>query len=98
MTSGLAIASFVCSLTGAVACFAVPLVNLFLTIPGIAMGHVARAQIRRSGGTFGGDGLAVAGLVIGYVQLALMCFAGVAIVALGMAFSFSLSDLLKQVP
>lgn len=98
VTNGLAIASFVCSLTGALACFAIPFVNLLLAIPGIAMGHVARTQIRNARGAQAGDGLAIAGLVIGYLQLVLMCLGGALILALGLAFSFSLADLFKQVP
>lgn len=44
------------------------LVFAFLFFPlGIVFGHVARHQIQRSGED--GDGLAIAGLVIGYVQL-----------------------------
>ncbi|WP_329135444.1 DUF1707 and DUF4190 domain-containing protein [Streptomyces sp. NBC_01476] len=35
----------------------------------IALGHTAKREIRRNGGT--GDGLATAGLVIGYLSLAL---------------------------
>ena len=44
------------------------LICLFLTgLPAIAAGHMARRQIRRSGGAYSGDGLAVAGLIMGYV-------------------------------
>ena len=34
------------------------------------LGHVARRQIRRSAGTQTGDGLAIAGLIVGYLILA----------------------------
>ncbi|WP_297832455.1 DUF4190 domain-containing protein [Thermomonas sp.] len=37
----------------------------------IVTGHMARAEIRRSPETLDGDGLAVAGLVMGYVVIAL---------------------------
>lgn len=37
----------------------------------IICGHIARGQIRLSGGTQQGDGLALAGLIIGYLGLAL---------------------------
>jgi hypothetical protein len=36
-------------------------------IPAIICGHVAHANIKRSQGGLTGDGLAVAGLVIGYI-------------------------------
>ncbi len=58
-TNGLAIASFVTSLFG-------------LTILAIIFGHVAKGQISRSGQ--GGSGLATAGLVIGYIFLAIQVF------------------------
>jgi hypothetical protein len=33
-------------------------------------GHMARSEIRRAGGSLGGDGLAIAGLVLGWLALA----------------------------
>ena len=60
-TNGLAVASFVCS--------------LFFWLYGIGavlavvFGFVARSQIKRSGGTQKGKGLALAGIVIGLVSL-----------------------------
>lgn len=56
--NGLAIASLVCSIAGI----------LFLSIPsvlGVIFGFVARSQIRRSNGTQSGDGLALAGVIVG---------------------------------
>ena len=53
-TNGFAIASFVCSL-------------LFINILGIIFGHVALSQIKRT--NEGGQGLAIAGLIIGYITL-----------------------------
>lgn len=47
---------------------------------GILMGHIAWAQTRRSR-TERGRGLAVAALVIGYVELLVLC--GIPIVVLG---------------
>lgn len=61
-TNGLAIASLVSSLIGV---FTFGLA----AIAGIVMGHIARGQIRQSGQ--GGDGLALAGLIIGYVMIGL---------------------------
>ena len=53
-TNGFAIASFVCSL-------------LFINILGIIFGHVAISQINRT--NEGGKGLAIAGLILGYLSL-----------------------------
>ena len=56
-TNGFAVASLVCSL-------------LICTWPlGIIFGHIGMSQIKKTGQ--GGNGLAVAGLVIGYILLAL---------------------------
>ncbi len=56
-TNGLAVASLVCSLAGLLTCIGAPI--------GVVLGHVAKNQIKVSGEE--GDGLATAGLVIGYL-------------------------------
>ena len=38
----------------------------------VVAGHMARADIRRANGTLDGDGLAVGGLVLGWLHLAAM--------------------------
>lgn len=38
-------------------------------IVAVIAGHMARREIAESGGRLGGDGLAIAGLVLGYLQL-----------------------------
>ena len=50
------------------------LVTALLTVPvaPIVLGHVARRRITESGGMKDGDGLAIAGLVLGYAYLALI--------------------------
>ena len=59
-TAGTAIASMVMGILS--------LITGFLTgMPAIVCGHLARGHIRRTGGAYSGDGLAVAGLVLGYV-------------------------------
>jgi len=63
-TNGLAVASLVCSCVG-ILFFGVP------CILGIIFGFVARSQIRRSNGTQGGDGLALAGIIVGFGWIAL---------------------------
>jgi peptidyl-prolyl cis-trans isomerase B (cyclophilin B) len=53
-TSGLAIASLVCAI-------------LSLSIPAVICGHMARTRIRETGES--GDGMAIAGLVLGYLGI-----------------------------
>lgn len=50
-------------------------------IVAVVCGHLARGEIRRAPGQLEGDGLAVVGLVLGYVQLAF----GLALLLLGVA-------------
>lgn len=61
--NGLAIASLVCACAGFL--FFVP------GILGIVFGFIARSQIRQSGGTQGGDGLALAGIIVGFAWIGL---------------------------
>ena len=42
------------------------------SIVAIIAGHMARSEIRRSDGALDGDGMALAGMVLGYVQIALI--------------------------
>ncbi len=59
------------SLVAGVACWVVvPFVG---AIVAVVTGHIARSQIRRTGE--GGDGMALAGLVLGYVHLAVVVIA-----------------------
>ena len=44
-------------------------------IVAIVCGHLARSEIRRASGAMNGDGFAIAGLVLGYLQLALTLLA-----------------------
>jgi hypothetical protein len=61
----------------------------WIVLPGIGpivavvAGHMARAEIRRSNGQVDGGGMAMAGLVLGYLQIALLALAICAIVAIG---------------
>ncbi len=64
-TSSLAIASLVSGILGWTL---LPLVG---TLVAIVTGHMARAEIRRSAGALDGDGLAVGGLVLGWLSAVL---------------------------
>ncbi len=64
-TNGLAVASLVCSCVGVIL-FTLP------CILGVIFGFVARSQIRRSQGAQKGDGLALAGIIVGFAGIALL--------------------------
>lgn len=53
------------------------------SIVALVTGYMARNEIRDSGGTVGGDGLAVAGLILGWIGVGLgilgLCIGGVAL-------------------
>ena len=61
-TSGAAIASIVLGIMG--------LLGGITAIPAIICGHKALDKIRRTNGTFDGRGIAIAGMTMGYVTLA----------------------------
>ncbi|MGB7536976.1 MAG: DUF4190 domain-containing protein [Anaerolineales bacterium] len=51
-------------------------------IPAIILGHMARMEIARSEGRLTGDGLAVAGLVMGYINVVFVAVVTVCIASL----------------
>jgi hypothetical protein len=63
-TSGLAIASLILSISAFVA---LPLVG---SLAGVVCGHMARSKLRQSGYASEGNGLALAGVIIGWVGIA----------------------------
>jgi type II secretory pathway pseudopilin PulG len=65
--SGYAVASMVLGI--------VSFVCLITSIPAVICGHIARNHIKRSHGRLTGDGFAIAGLVTGYICLAILCIA-----------------------
>ena len=71
-TNGLAVASFVCSLLFFL--WFVP------SILAVVFGHVARRQLRDAGGHQRGDGLATAGLVIGWIGVGVLAAIIVAVI------------------
>jgi hypothetical protein len=64
-TNGLAIAALVCSCAG-IFLLGVP------AVLGIIFGFVARGQIRQSNGAQGGNGMALAGIIVGFVVVGLV--------------------------
>jgi hypothetical protein len=63
-TSGKATASLIAGIAGYL------ILPLIAAIPAIILGHLALSEIKKSAGRLKGDGMAIAGLVLGYVQLA----------------------------
>ncbi len=58
------------------------LLSVFAGIPAVILGHLSKASIRRSNGRLKGEGMATAGLIMGYISLFLLpVFAGVVFVA-----------------
>jgi hypothetical protein len=75
--NGLAVASLVCSIAGIV-----PFLFGLPCILGIVFGFVSRGQIKRSRGTQGGEGLALAGIIVGF------CLIGLFIVVVALLAAF----------
>jgi hypothetical protein len=65
-TAGLAVASLVLGILGLVA------IGPLGAIPAVICGHIARSRISASQGALEGEGMALAGLIMGYVNIALM--------------------------
>lgn len=72
-TSGLAIASLVCGIT------AWTILPIFITaIAAVITGHMAKKEIRTAGGTLSGNGMATAGLILGYINIVVFILAVIA--------------------
>ncbi len=71
-TSGLAVASLILGICGIVLCALGPLFG----IPAVICGHMAQSQIRASGGALTGSGQALAGLITGYISIAMIVVIG----------------------
>ena len=78
-TSGTATASLVC---GILSWTVLPVIGAIMAV---VLGHMARNEIRASSGALGGDGMATAGLVLGY--------AGIGLAALGVIVTIALAAL-----
>lgn len=74
-TNGMAIASLICSLLGLVTCVS--------AIVGVILGHIALGQIKRTGEE--GRGMAMAGVIVGYVLSGLLILLVIAYFGLGIA-------------
>jgi len=84
-TSTLAIVSLI---SGIVSWVFIPFIA---AVAAVITGHMAKNEIKKSNGMIGGNGLATAGLVLGYIQIGLgvcVCLAVVVMLALGMTIPF----------
>lgn len=89
-TSGLAIASLALGVSSTVFC-------VLTGIPAIVCGHLARSEIRRSGGNLNGDGMAVVGLVLGYLSVAILVVLAVFLLFFAGVIGISLPYLTRTV-
>ena len=86
-TNGFAVAALVLGILGW------SMLPVLGSIGAIIFGHIARGQIRRSNGNEDGDGLALAGLILGWVSvgLAILAIAAILLFFGGLAFLASMS-------
>jgi hypothetical protein len=75
-TSALAIWSLVLGILGLL-CF-----SFLAAIPAVICGHLGRSKIRDSQGALQGNGLALAGLILGYLSLAFFVLGIIAAIAI----------------
>lgn len=80
-TQSTSTAAIVSLISGILAYVMLPVIG---AIAAVVAGHMAKNEIRRSNGQVGGNGLATAGLVLGYLHLGLVLLAICAII--GIAF------------
>jgi hypothetical protein len=64
-TTGSATAALILGICGIVLC------PLILSVPALIFGYKARGEIERSGGRIGGGGMALAGIILGWIGTAL---------------------------
>lgn len=74
-TCALAVWSLVLGILGLLCC------GFFGGVPAVICGHMALSQIRRAGSNLGGDGLAIGGLVTGYLGIVITTLAMLGILA-----------------
>ena len=85
VTSTLAIVSLI---SGIASWFILPFIA---AVAAVITGHMAKNEIKKSNGMQGGNGMATAGMVLGYVQLGLglcVCLVVAAMLAFGMTVPF----------
>ena len=79
--STLAIVSLIC---GVATWFFIPVIGALVAV---ITGHLAKKEIRESNGALSGDGMAITGLVLGYIQLGFVVLGIIAVVVFLVAVS-----------
>ncbi|UNK72316.1 DUF4190 domain-containing protein [Microbacterium sp. H1-D42] len=92
-TNGLAVASLICGIVGI---FASPFIFVFflpvaLPIAAVIMGHIARSQLRRNP-QMTGSGMALTGLILGYIPIVLSALGLIALLVGIVLFGGFMSD------
>lgn len=93
-TSGLAITSLV---TGILSWVLIPILGAIIAV---VTGHIAKREIRASAGQLSGEGMATAGLILGYINLLLIaipCCVIVVLALLGPAIGNVFSEIILSI-
>ncbi len=75
----------------------------FFVLPGIGaiaaviLGHMGKSEIKKSAGMLKGNGMATAGLILGYVQIGLTVLSLCAILVLLPAMGSSIADIFNNI-
>lgn len=68
------------------------LCGIFMGIPAIILGNNAKKKISQSGGQYGGEGMATAGIVLGWIQVGLTIVGVVILLIILAAGGFAASN------
>jgi hypothetical protein len=66
-------------------------------IAAVVLGHMGKSEIKKSAGMLKGNGMATAGLILGYVQIGLMVLTLCAIIVLLPAMGSSIKDIFSNI-
>lgn len=83
-TSGLAITSLICGIIGICGFFAC-FIPCIVGLGGIICGHMAMGEIKKSQDRIQGKGLAIAGMIMGYISVVVLVFGFLFFVLMGVA-------------
>lgn len=90
-TAGIALASLILGILGLI------LLGPLGSIPAVICGHIGLSNIKKNPDTLQGDGLAIAGLVMGYLQIALMVILIPLIMAVAIPAVMTVADKAQEV-
>ncbi len=90
--SSLAIASLISGLVGWT------FIPVLGAIAAVILGHLAKKEIRDSNGALSGDGMAIAGLILGYVQIGFVVLATICVLAFAFAVAAGITSSVGSYP